>query len=135
MEKQKPKLLEQVRAVARMRHLSLKTEEAYVARIRQFIVFHGKRHPAEMGEGEVREFLSHLAVNDWVAASIQNVALCALLFLYRDVLHKDLPQLTGVERARAKSKLPVVFTREEVAAILANLRGINHLMVSSHTAL
>lgn len=130
LPERKPKLLEQVRAVARMRHLSLKTEGAYVARIRQFILFHNKRHPSEMGETEVREFLTHLAVEGGVAASTQNVALCAILFLYRDVLQKPLAQITGVERAPARGKLPVVFTREEVAAVLANLTGVDHLMAS-----
>lgn len=130
MPVRRPKLLEQVRAVARMRHLSLRTEEAYVARIKQFILFHGKRHPLEMGEEEVRAYLSHLAVDGQVAASTQNVALCALLFLYRDVLCRELPQITGVERARVKQKLPVVFTRDEVAAVLSHLRGVDYLMAS-----
>jgi len=130
MPEQKPKLLEQVRAVARVRHLSLRTEEAYVARIRQFILFHGKRHPSEMAETEIRQYLTHLAVNERVAASTQNVALCALLFLYRDVLKQELPQITGVERARTKSKLPVVFTREETAAVLTHLTGRDYLMAS-----
>ena len=128
LSERKPKLLEQVRAVARLRHLSLKTEDAYVARIKQFILFHKKRHPLELGAAEVRAYLSHLAVNRQVAASTQNVALCALLFLYRDVLRKDLPDITGVERARAKPKLPVVFTREEVAAVFAHLDGVDRLM-------
>jgi site-specific recombinase XerD len=123
--------LEQVWAVARVRHLSLKTEDAYVARFKQFILFHKKWHPLELGAAEVREYLSHLVVNQQVAASTQNVALCALLFLYRDVfLQKDLQDITGVERARAKPKLPVVFTREEVAAVFAHLEGIDRLMTS-----
>lgn len=126
----KPRLLEQVRSVARLRHLSLKTEEAYVARIRHYILFHGKRHPLEMGEAEVREYLTHLAVQGGVAASTQNVALCAILFLYRDVLQRALSPITGVMRAQARGKLPVVFTREEVAAVLANLAGVDHLMAS-----
>src|SRR5437762_10593359 len=101
----KPKLLDQVRAVARLKHLSRRTEEAYVARIRQFILFHHKRHPLEMGADEIRAYLSHLAIHDQVAASTQNVALCALLFLYRDVLKVGLPQLTDVERARRTNHL------------------------------
>jgi integron integrase len=127
-EAKKPKLLDQVRNVARMKHLSLRTEDAYVARIRQFILFHGKRHPAQLGAEEIRAYLSHLAVSEKVAASTQNVALCALLFLYRDVLQIDLPRLEGVERARRKNNLPVVFTREEVKEILARLKGIDWLM-------
>jgi len=126
----KPKLLEQVREVARLKHLARRTEEAYVARIRQFILFHGKRHPLEMGADEIRAYLSHLAVHDRVAASTQNVALCALLFLYRDVLRVGLPQLEQVERARRPKHLPVVFTRPEVARILAQLAGVDWLMAS-----
>jgi integron integrase len=126
----KPKLLEQVRTVARLKHLARRTEEAYVARIRQFILFHGKRHPLDMGSDEIRAYLSHLAVHDQVAASTQNVALCALLFLYRDVLRVGLPQLEQVERARRSKHLPVVFTRAEVARILAQLTGVDWLMAS-----
>jgi site-specific recombinase XerD len=129
-EAKRPRLLDQVRGVARVKHLSLRTEEAYVARIRQCILFHGKQHPAQLGVGEIRAFLSHLAVNDRVAASTQNVALCALLFLYRDVLHIELPRIEGVERARRKKNLPVVFTREEVKQILAHLTGTDYLMAS-----
>jgi hypothetical protein len=81
-----PKLLEQVRAVARLRHFSLSTEEAYRHWIRRFILFHRKRHPAEMGADHIRQFLSHLSVTGRVSASTQNQAPCALLFLYRDVL-------------------------------------------------
>jgi integron integrase len=128
MVEQRPKLLEQVRAMARVRHLSLKTEDAYVAHIRAFILFHGKRHPSEMAEDEVCQYLSHLAVNKHVSASTQNVALCAVLFLYRDVLRKELLQITGVERARTTNRLPVVFTRDEVTVILNNLSGVDYLM-------
>jgi hypothetical protein len=79
----KPRLLEQVRNCCRVRHMALKTEYSYVGWIRRFILFHGKRHPLEMGEKEVTEFLTHLAVAGHVAASTQNQALSALLFLYR----------------------------------------------------
>ncbi len=115
----KPKLLDQVRAIARLKHLSLKTEQAYVNYIRRFILFHEKRHPAEMGADEVRQFLTHLAVERQVAASTQNVALNALLFLYRDVLEIALPLIDGVVRAKLPKRLPVVFTRAEVEAILS----------------
>lgn len=128
LEVNKPKLLDRVRATARMRHLSLRTEDAYVARIRQFILFHQKRHPAEMGADEIAAYLTHLAVNDHVAASTQNVALCALLFLYRDVMQVELPQIQNVHRAQQKTKLPVVFSRAEVKQILAQLRGVDDLM-------
>lgn len=130
VEAKKPKLLDRVRAVARVRHLSLRTEDAYVARIRQFILFHQKRHPLEMGADEIAAYLTHLAVNDRVAASTQNVALCALLFLYRDVLQVEMPQIHGVARAQQKTKLPVVFTRDEVKQILALLKGVDYLMAS-----
>ncbi|MCA1817816.1 MAG: integron integrase [Acidobacteria bacterium] len=127
---QKPKLLDEVRNVARLRHLSRNTESAYVNFIRRFILFHGKRHPLEMGADEIRAFLSFLAVEQKVAASTQNAAFSALLFLYREVLKRELPRLEGVERARRPSRLPVVFTRAEVQAILPRLEGTPHLVVS-----
>jgi site-specific recombinase XerD len=91
-----PKLLDEVRNVARLKHLSLKTEKAYAHYIRQFILFHNKRHPLEMGSDEVRAYLTYLAVQKHVAASTQNTAFSALLFLYRNVLRRELPQLDGV---------------------------------------
>src|SRR5947209_8598392 len=109
-----PKLLDQVRAVARLRHRSLSTERGYVNWIKRFIFFHRKRHPAEMSEPEIRDFLSDLAVNGRVSASTQTVALGALLFLYRDVLKQELPYVSGIERANRPRHLPVVFTRAEV---------------------
>lgn len=126
----KPKLMDQVRAVARLRHLSLRTEQAYSDWIRRFILFHRKRHPAGMGGDEVRQFLSHLAVEGRVSASTQNQALAALLFLYRDVLAVDLPYVEGIERARRPQKVPVVFTREEAAALLSHLTGTYRLIAS-----
>jgi site-specific recombinase XerD len=107
-------LLDQVRDAIRVRHYSLRTEEAYVHWIRRFILFHGKRHPAQMGAPEVARFLSHLAVRARVSASTQNQALSALLFLYREVLGRDLGLVEGVVRAKGPSRLPVVLTREEV---------------------
>ena len=103
-----PKLLDQVRIVARVRHLSLKTEKAYAQWIKKFILFHKKRHPAEMAEPEIREFLAYLAVNLQVSASTQTVALSALLFLYRDVLKRDLPHIEL--SARAARHLPTYFS-------------------------
>jgi hypothetical protein len=97
METQKPKLLDQVRHVARLRHLSLKTERAYIYYICRFILFHNKRHPSEMGADEIRDYLTHLAVRGKVAASMQNVAFSALLFLYREVLQQELPQKGGFD--------------------------------------
>ncbi|MEN3332735.1 MAG: hypothetical protein V7641_2100 [Blastocatellia bacterium] len=125
-----PKLLEQVRNEIRMRHYSIRTEEAYVRWIKEFILFHGKRHPAEMGEREVNNFLSHLAVNRNVAASTQNQALSAILFLYKDVLKQPLDWLDGLIHAKRPDKLPVVFTKAEVQAILSQLDAQLWLMAS-----
>jgi len=125
-----PKLIDQVRSVIRVKHYSLRTEEAYWHWIKRFILFHKKRHPNEMGEPEVSAFLSHLAVEKKVAASTQNQALSALLFLYKEVLKAPLDWIEGIQRAKRPSRLPVVFTREEVQAILRNLEGTKHLMAS-----
>jgi len=124
----RPRLLDRVRGALRARHYSRRTEDAYVAWIRRYIVFHGKRHPIEMGAAEVTRFLSSLAVEGKVAASTQNQALSALLFLYRDVLELDLPWLDGVVRAKRPERLPVVLTREEVRAVLRQLDGVPRLM-------
>jgi integron integrase len=124
----KPKLLDRVHAVARMRHLSLGTERAYSDWIKRFILFHKKRHPEEMGADEIRQFLSHLAVDGNIAASTQNVALCALLFLYRDVLGVELPYVDGIQRAKRPARIPVVFTRAEAAALLSHLSGTYRLI-------
>jgi integron integrase len=126
--KPKPRLFDEVRAVARMRHLSLRTEQAYVSWIKRYIFFHQKRHPREMGEAEIRAFISHLAVDKHIAASTQTVALSALLFLYRDVLKQELPYVANIERAQKPKRLPLVFTREEVKRILANLDGTHWLI-------
>ena len=125
-----PRLLDQVREVRRLRHFSLSTEKSYVHYIRDFILFHNKRHPKDMGAAEIRAYLSHLAIHRNVAASTQTVALVALLFLYRQVLDIELPYINDIERARRPQRLPVVFTRSEVKRILTNLDGIQHLIVS-----
>src|SRR6185436_15088696 len=106
------KLLDQVRDVARLRHLSLRTEQAYLTWIKRYIFFHNKQHPRELDAEAVRAFLTHLAVNDRVAASTQNQAFHALLFLYRQVLKVEALNIEGVERARESRSLPVVFTKE-----------------------
>ncbi len=124
----KPTLLERVRDVIRVRHYSIRTEQAYLDWIRRFVRFHGRRHPRDMGKAEVEAFLSHLAVNRNVAASTQNQALSALLFLYRDVLEIELPWLENVSRAKKPKRLPVVLTRKEVDQVLARLDGIRWLM-------
>src|SRR5262249_57725893 len=103
-----PRLLERVREAIRARHYSRRTEKTYVAWIRRYIFFHGKRHPAEMGAREITEFLSALAMKDKVAASTQNHALSALLFLYRAVLVQDVPWLDDVGRAKRPERLPGV---------------------------
>ncbi len=127
----KPRLLDRVRAALRTRHYSPRTEEAYVAWIRRYILFHAKRHPGEMGAPEMTRFLSALAIDGKVAASTQNQALSALLFLYREVLELDLPWLDGIVRARRPERLPVVLTREEVRAVLQRLDGAPRLMAYS----
>jgi len=125
----KPRLLDRVRTALRARHYSRRTEDAYVAWIKRYIFFfHAKRHPVEMGAPEVTRFLSSLAVDGHVAASTQNQALSALLFLYRDVLAVDLPWLDGIVRARRPERLPVVLTRDEVRAVLQRLEGVPRLM-------
>jgi integron integrase len=122
------KLLDQVHEVIRMKHYSLRTEQAYVNWIKRYIFFHNKRHPAEMGEAEIRTFISDLASRKSVAASTQTVALSAILFLYRDVLKKELPYVAGIERAKRPERLPVVFTKSEVKAVLARLEGVPYLI-------
>lgn len=125
----KPKLLEQVRRTARLRHLSRKTENSYVAYIRRFILFHNKRHPNEMGVEEIRAFLTDMAVRERVAASTQNVAFSALLFLYRDVLGIAVGEIAGVVRAKRSKSLPAVFTPAEARAIINELNGTPRLIV------
>ncbi len=125
-----PLLLDQVRSTIRLKHYSIRTEEAYVSTIRRFILYHGKRHPREMGTDEIRQYLSHLATAGQVAASTQNVALAALLFLYREVLDIPLPLVEGVERAKRPQRLPVVLTPEEARRVLAAITGTHHLMAA-----
>jgi integron integrase len=124
----RPRLLDQVRAAIRTRHYSYRTEEAYVGWIRRFILFHQKRHPAEMGKAEISQFLTSLAVDRKVAASTQNQALAALLFLYQDVLGRDPGWLDDVVRAKRARRLPVVLTGQEVGALLAELSGVPWIM-------
>jgi integron integrase len=124
----KPKLLDQVRDVIRRKHFSIRTEQAYVEWIKRYILFHGKRHPNEMAEAEITAFLTHLARAGKVAASTQNQALSALLFLYREVLQLKIGWLNQVERAKRPARLPVVLTKEEVRRLFAHLHGTNRLM-------
>lgn len=124
------KLLDRVRAALRTRHYSLRTEESYVAWVRRFVLFHGKRHPDVMGEPEINAFLSSLATDGRVAASTQNQALSALLFLYRHVLEKPFPEMTALVRARRPARLPVVLTRDDVRRVLACLGGEPRLVAT-----
>ena len=124
----KPKLLDRVRDVIRRKHFSIRTEQAYTDWIRRFILFHGKRHPREMAEAEVTAFLTHLSRDRNVAASTQNQALSALLFLYKEVLKQEIGWLEGVERSKKPVRLPVVLTRDEVGAVFSGLRGTAKLM-------
>ena len=119
-----------VRDALRVRHYSYRTEQAYVGWIRRFILFHGKRHPSQMGAGEVRDFLSSLASERNVSAATQAQALAALLFLYRHVLSIDLPWINDVVRARRPKHLPVVLTRAEVKRVLAEMHGEFWLVAS-----
>jgi integron integrase len=124
------KLLDQVSDVCRLRHLSLRTEEAYRNWIKRYIFFHNKRHPRDLDAEAVRAFLTHLAVNEHVAASTQNQAFNALLFLYRQVLKMEPLNIKGVERARNSRSLPVVFSKEEANAVIAHLKGDDKLIAS-----
>ena len=122
-----PRLLDQLRLALRARRYSKRTEQAYCLWVRRYIHFHDLRHPAEMAEPEINAFLTHLAVADKVSASPQNQALSALLFLYRHVLGRQVGDLSGVVRARASHRIPVVLTRAEVRAVLAHLDGESQL--------
>ncbi len=125
-----PKLLEQVRQAIRTRHYSIRTEQAYLYWIKDYILFHHKRHPSELNEQHISSWLAHLAVKRKVAASTQNQALSAILFLYRDVLNLTLDWIDNIERAKKPARLPVVFSREEAHAVLANLSGTLWLMAN-----
>jgi integron integrase len=130
IRKSKPKLLDQLRESLRARHYSRRTEQTYCNWVKRFIHFHNVRHPGEMAETEINAFLTHLAVKEKVSASTQNQALSGLLFLYRHVIGRELGDLGDVIRARKPKRLPVVMTREEVKAVLANMEGDKWLMAS-----
>jgi len=127
MEPHPKKLLDQVRNAMRLKHYSLRTEETYVDWITRFILFHNKRHPKDMSNAEVEAFLTHLAVDLNVAASTQNQALSALLFLYREVLKKDLGPVDSV-RAKKPKRLPTVMSREEARKVIGCMSGTYQLM-------
>jgi len=129
---QKPelKLLDQVRGKIRLKHYSIRTEQAYVDWIKRFVLHFGKRHPRELGAAEVEQFLTYLAVQGKVAASTQNQAKSALLFLYKEVLALELPWLDNVEQSKVPKRLPVVLNRDEVQAVLSRLSGTHWLIAS-----
>ncbi len=128
MEGGEPRLLDRLREALRLRHYSLRTEEAYVDWARRYVLFHGKRHPRELGAAEVAGFLSHLARERHVAAATQNQAKAALLFLYRNVLEVELPWLDEVVQAKGARRLPVVLTPGEVAVLLGQMEGVMGLV-------
>lgn len=125
-----PRLLDQVRDKLRVKHYSIRTEQTYVDWIKRYIFFHDKRHPKDLDAADIEAFLTHLAVAGKVAASTQNQAKSALLFLYREVLEIQLPWLDNVTQARAPKRLPVVLTVSEVQAVLSRLSG-SHLLIAS----
>jgi len=125
-----PLLLDRVRYALRVRQYSLATEKTYLGWIRKFILFHGKRHPAEMAKTEIEAYLSYLAVKRQISPATQNQALQALLFLYRYVLEIDLPWLDDVVRAKPKRRVPVVLSRREVRLLLENVMASRHLVAS-----
>jgi len=128
MEERPKKLLDQVRDAIRLKHYSIRTEQSYVAWIKRYILFHHKRHPRDMGSAEIEAFLTHLAVKENVAASTQNQALSALLFLYREVLRQDLDGPIDSIRAKRPKRLPTVLTKDEVRRVIGELSGTHRLM-------
>ncbi len=126
----KSPFLESVRDLIRVKHLSYRTEEAYLGWIRRFILFHEKQHPQEMGAAEAQAFLTHPAVKENVAAATQNQAFAALLFLYREVLQNSLGNIENVVRAKKPKNLPNVLTKDEVLRLLAFMRGEESLVAN-----
>lgn len=130
MSPEQPKLLDQVRALIRTMHYSIRTEQAYVDWTRRFILFHQKRHPAEMGKAEIEAFLTHLAVEGRVAASTQSQAKAALLFLYQRVLKQEVAWLNDIVAARQPQRMPTVLTVDEARTLLGHLDGEAWLIAS-----
>ena len=125
-----PRLMDEMREALRTRHYSPRTEKAYCAWVKRYIHFHKLRHPAEMTEPEINAFLTHLAMEEGLSSSTQNQALAAILFLYRHVIFYELGDLGDIARARKSKHLPVVLTREEVRALLAEMEGETWLMAA-----
>src|SRR2546428_314867 len=127
-QEQRPKkLLDQIRDVLQTQHYSIRTEDAYVDWAKRFILFHQKRHPAEMGRAEIEAFLTHLAVERHVAASTQNQALSALLFLYKAVLHQEVESVDAV-RARKPKRLPTVLAKTQALRVIHGMVGVPQLL-------
>ena len=127
-ENKNPRLIDQIRNVIRFKHYSIRTEQSYIDWIKRYIFFHNKKHPRDLGETHINAFLTHLAINRNVASSTQNQALCAIVFLYKEVLGKAPGDFTNAIRAKKPQKLPVVFTCDENRKILLQLEGTSWLM-------
>lgn len=127
-DERKYSLLGMVRRQVRLKRMSPRTEEAYVGWIRRFVVFHGKRHPSNLGERDIASFLTHLAVQRRVSASTQNQALASILFLYGQVLHLPVGRIGEIVRAKKPARLPSVLTRDEVRLVLREMRGATRLV-------
>ncbi len=127
---QKPKLLDQVRDELRVRHYSLRTEKSYTSWIKRFILFHNKRHPNEMGADEIRAYINHLAVKEHVSSSTQNQAFQAILFLYKNVLKKEVGWINEIEKVARTKHIPVVFSKAEATLVLENMSGVLQLIAS-----
>jgi integrase len=128
MQHRPKKLLEQVRDTIRLKHYSIRTEESYITWIKRYIFFHNKRHPNQLGRADIEAFLTHLAVDQKVAASTQNQALSALLFLYRNVLNTPLDLRIDAIRAKKPKRLPTVSTKDETLEVIELLSGSQRLM-------
>jgi len=128
MDERPKQLLDVVREVIRLEHYSIRTEEAYVYWIKRYVLFHSKRHPREMGVPEIEAPLTHLAVDQHVAASTQNQALSALLFLYREMLRKTMERPVEAIRAKRPKRLPNVLTKEQVRKVIGFLSGTHQLV-------
>lgn len=126
-----PRLLDRVRILLRTRHYSYVTEKTYIGWIRRFIHHYQKRHPLDLGPQAIGDYLSYLAIQRSVSAATQNQALNALVFLYREVLEVELEDIPGIEWARKRERIPIVFSKDEVAAILNALPSTQKLIVNS----
>lgn len=130
LKKGKPKLLDQVRITLRTSHYSRKTEESYISWIRQFIIFNNKTHPEKLGKEEIQKFLNYLAIERRVSASTQNQALQGILYLYKNVLRKEIGWIEDIKHATRVKRLPVVFSKKEITKIFEHLYGVSKLIVS-----